>query len=125
MQPFPAASSFCWNCVSGFVTAGNTAGKISLVQKTSPFSGLGDFLYGTFETIIVWTRFSGKFHTFSSLPECKSFLLSYRFCTAVCYVKAHIHTVAIVEKDNPVFLLADSFTNTRAAGAKKHQRPCV
>ena len=33
-------------------------------------------------------------------------------------MKVHIYAVAIVEKDNPRFLLADSFTNTRAAGAQ-------
>ena len=30
----------------------------------------------------------------------------------------YIYAVAIVEKDNPRFPLADSFINTRAAGAK-------
>ena len=102
-----------------FLTAGNTVGKISLVQITATYFGMGGFLHGTFETIIVWTRFSGKFHTFSALPDCKSFLLSYRSCTTVRYAKAHIHTVAIVEKDNPIFLLTDVFTHTKAAGAKK------
>ena len=33
-------------------------------------------------------------------------------------MKVHIYAVAIVEKDNPRFLLADSFINTRAAGAR-------
>ena len=99
--------------------------EISLVQITATCFGIGGFLHGTFEIVIVWTRFSGKFHTFSALPECKSFLLSYRSCTTVCYAKAHIHTVAIVEKDNRKFLLADCFINTRAAGAQLHQRPCI
>ena len=33
-------------------------------------------------------------------------------------MKVHIYAVAIVEKDNRKFLLADSFINTRAAGAQ-------
>ena len=59
MQPFLAASSFCWNCVSAFMTAGNTAGKISLVQIATTFSSLEAFLYGTFDGTMVGTSFSG------------------------------------------------------------------
>ena len=62
-----------------FMAAWNTVSKISLVQITSPFSGLGDFLYGTFETIIVWTCFSGKFHTFLDTYGYKFAPLSCRF----------------------------------------------
>ena len=40
------------------LTAGNTAGKISLVQITATCFGIGGFLHGTFEIVIVWTRFS-------------------------------------------------------------------
>lgn len=53
-----------------FMAAGNTAGKISLVQITSPFSSLRDFLYGTFKIIIVWTCFYWKFHTISRILTC-------------------------------------------------------
>ena len=53
MQPFRVASSFCWNCVSALMTAGNTAGKISLVQITATCFGMGDFLYDTFEPTMV------------------------------------------------------------------------
>ena len=86
-----------------FMAAGNTAGKISLVQITAPFSGLGGFLHGHFETIIVWTCFSGKFHTFLGPRGRKFLLLSYRFCATDCYVKAHIHTVAIAKKITQYF----------------------
>ena len=47
-----------------FLTAGTTSGKISLVQITSPFSGLGDFLYGTFEPTMVLSFSDQIFRTF-------------------------------------------------------------
>ena len=47
-----------------FLTAGNTAGKISLAQITSPFSSLGDFLYDIFESTIVGTSFFRKSYLF-------------------------------------------------------------
>ena len=43
--------------ISYFLTAGITSGKISLVQITISFFGLGDFLYDTFGSIIVGTCF--------------------------------------------------------------------
>ena len=111
------------NCV--FLTVGNTTGKISLVQITATSFGLGGFLYDTFEIIIVWTCFSRRFRTFLGPRGRKFLLLSYRFCATDCYVKVHIYAVAIVEKDNSRFLLVDNITNTKAAGAQLHQRPCV
>ena len=136
MQPFLAASSFCWNCLSDFMTAGGVleqlpslilvssqessaypggayigivsrigyappvtvlfghlqrqivlseplwnpyfltagtaSGKISLVQITSPFSGLRDFLHDHSGTIMVKTCFGGRFHTLSGHQSCKS-----------------------------------------------------
>ena len=47
--------------ISYFLTAGNTAGKISLVQITSTFSSMGDLLYDTFQTTIVWSYFAEDF----------------------------------------------------------------
>ena len=32
MQPFLAASSFCWNCVFGFVTAGGCVGTATTID---------------------------------------------------------------------------------------------
>ena len=51
--------------IAYFLTAPMAACKISLVQITSPFSGLGDFLHDLLGTVMVRTCFSGKFRTFS------------------------------------------------------------
>ena len=58
--------------IAYFLTAGNTAGKISLVQITAPFSGLGDSLHDHLGTVMVGTCFSERSHTFSVLSGCKS-----------------------------------------------------
>ena len=62
-----------------FLTAGNTAGKISLVQITAPYFGLCAFLYDHLDTVMVETCFSGIFHTFTGSHIHKFLLLSYRF----------------------------------------------
>ena len=48
--------------ITCFMAAGNTAGKISLVQITISFFGLGDFLYDTLGSTMVGTSFSGNFY---------------------------------------------------------------
>ena len=65
--------------IACFLTAGNTAGRISLVQITWPFSGQGDFLHDHLGTVIVGTCFSGRFRTFSGPHDRKFLPLSYRF----------------------------------------------
>ena len=52
------AASLCLVKYAVFLTAGNTVGKISLVQITSPFSGLVDFLYDHLGAVMVGTCFS-------------------------------------------------------------------
>ena len=66
--------------IAYFLTAGTASGKISLVQITAPYSGLGGFLHDHLGTVMVRTCFSGRFRTFSG-PHGQKFLLpSYRFC---------------------------------------------
>lgn len=65
--------------MSDFMTAGNTAYKISLVQMTSPFSGVGTLLHDTFGTTMVLTCFSGRFRTFLGSHGHKFSLPSYPF----------------------------------------------
>ena len=50
--------------ISCFLTAGNTAGKISLVQIMSPFSCPRDFLHDHLGTVMVGTWFNRKIRTF-------------------------------------------------------------
>jgi hypothetical protein len=82
----------------------------------SPFSSLGGFLHDTFQTTIDWARFIGRFRTFLGPRGRKFLLLSYRFCATDCYVKAHTHTVAIVEKDTFSLL---------TAGRSLHKKPLM
>jgi len=82
------------------MTAGNTAGKISLVQITSTFSSMGDLLYDTFESTIVGTCFCGRFHTFSGPLARKFALWPYRLNPSCPLPKGHMSEVIIIEKDN-------------------------
>ena len=58
--------------ISGFLPAPMAINEISLVQITTPFSSLGDFLYDTFQGAIVGIIFSGKYHTFPAPLRRKS-----------------------------------------------------
>ena len=51
-----------------FLPAPMAANEMSLVQITTPFSSLGNFLYDTFQGAIVGIIFSGKSHTFLCPP---------------------------------------------------------
>ena len=62
-----------------FLPALMAAAEISLVQIMVIHFGLGDFLHDIFESTMVGTCFSGRFHTFSGPPDHKSESLSYRF----------------------------------------------
>ena len=46
------------NCV--FLTAGNAAGEIGMVQITAPFSVLGGFLHDDLGMLMVFMGFIGK-----------------------------------------------------------------
>ena len=59
-----------------FLPAPMATDKMSLVQITTPFSSLGNFLHGTFGGAIVGIIFSGKSRTFSVSPWNKSGFLS-------------------------------------------------
>ena len=59
-----------------FLPAPIAADEMSLVQITTPFSSLGNFLHGTFGGAIVGIIFSGKSRTFSVSPWNKSGFLS-------------------------------------------------
>lgn len=65
--------------IAWFLTAGNAAGKIGLVQITAPFFGLGGFFHDTLGMLMVFVGFSGKYHTFSGHHGCRSAPLSYPF----------------------------------------------
>ena len=49
-----------------FLPATMAADEMSLVQITTPYSSLGNFLHDAFEGAIVGIIFSGKYHTFSA-----------------------------------------------------------
>ena len=55
-----------------FLPAPMAADEMSLVQITTPFPGLGNFLHGTFGGAIVGIIFSGKFRTFPAPLRRKS-----------------------------------------------------
>ena len=86
--------------ISYFLTAGITSGKISLVQITISFFGLGDFLYDTFGSTIVGICFSARFHTFSGPLARKFALWPYRLNPSCPLPKGHMPEVIIIEKDN-------------------------
>ena len=83
-----------------FMAAGIASGKISLVQITTTYFSLGDFLHDHLETVIVGTCFSARFHTFSGPLARKFALLPYRLHPSCPLPKGHMTEVIIIEKDN-------------------------
>ena len=65
------------NCV--VFDCGECGWGISLVQITSPFSGLGGFLHDDLGMLMVLMEFIGKHHTFSAHHGCRSAPLSVPF----------------------------------------------
>ena len=85
-----------------FMTAGTATGKISLVQITSPFSGLNGFLYGTFESIIVGICFGERFHIFLVILAANSHLCHTDFAPVDYLAIGHMLEVIVIENDTRI-----------------------
>ena len=81
------------------MTAPLAADKMSLVQITSPFSGLGGFLYDTFDAIIVPAHFRRNLRTISYPSICKFALPPYLFWLVSPSSTGYMHENNIIEID--------------------------
>lgn len=80
-----------------FLTAGNTAWKISLMQIGSTFSGLGGFLHDNWGMVMELMRFMRIYRTFDGLNKCSSVPLLYRFYPSWFYATEYMCEVSVIE----------------------------
>ena len=91
--------------------------KISLVQITSPFSGLGDFHHDHLGTVMVGTCLSGRFHTFWVLLSTNPHFCHTHFAIAGVCAAGHMLEVIVIEKipattSAPIYKLKELLAHT-------------